>query len=265
VRQSIVAFRGRVSESGLATAPSQNAFYMEVRTPLRLPTSRLNLGGRARARVVDVETGRGVQGALVRMGDVAAITDKNGIADFKNLEAGQYHAIVEDGVAAGQIVEGGNVTIDSARSAEVKLNVSRGARVETRLRHMQRPNLGGSGANAGADSLTDAGPVRNAVLALISSRDTVWQSADDKGRVDFGAIAPGRYTLKVVAGDVPEFTQFEKKEFELDLKAGETREMEFRLVPRIRALQFMGEETVLIAKPKPKASPNAAPRQQKQQ
>jgi hypothetical protein len=238
---------------------------MEVRTPLRLPTSRLNLGGRARARVVDAETGRGVEGALVRMGDVAAITNKDGVASFKNLEAGQYHAVVEGGVEAGQIVEGGNVTVDSAHAAEVKLNVSRGARVLTRLRRMERPNQGGSGPNAGPDSLTDAGPVKNAVLALISSRDTVWQSADDKGRVDFGAIVPGHYTIKVVAGDVPEFTQFEKKEFELDLKAGETREIEFRLVPQIRALQFIGEEAVLIAKPKPKASPNAAPRQQKQQ
>ena len=265
VRQSIVAFRGRVSESGLATAPSQNAFYMEVRTPLRLPTSRLNLGGRARARVVDMETGRGVEGALVRMGDVAAITDKKGVASFKGLEAGQYHAIVENGVGAGQIVEGGNVSVDSTTRAEVELTVTRGARVQTRLRRMERPNQGGSGPNAGADSLTDVGPVQNAVLALISSKDTVWQSADDKGRVDFGAITPGHYTLKVVAGDVPEFTHFEKKAFELDLKAGETREIEFRLVPQIRALQFIGEEAVLIAKPRTKASPNAAPRQQKQQ
>jgi hypothetical protein len=265
VRQAIVAFRGRVSGSGSATAPAQNAFYMEVRTPLRLPTSRLNVGGRARAQVVDVETGRGVEGALVRMGEVAAITDKNGVASFKGLEAGEYHAVVEGGVAAGQIVEGGNVNVDSSRhAAQFKLNVSRGARVHARLRRMERPTQGGSGPSAGADSLVDAGAVQGAVLALISSRDTIWQSADDKGRVDFGAVAPGHYTVKVVAGDVPEFTSFEKKDIELDVKAGEQRDVEFRLVPQIRALQFIGEETTLVAAPKAKAAPSPKNNQKNQ-
>jgi hypothetical protein len=255
VKQSIVALRGRVSASGSATAPAQNAFYMEVRTPLRLPTSRLNVGGRARAQVVDVESGRGIEGALVRMGEVAAITDKNGVASFKGLEAGEYHAVVEGGVAAGQIVQGGNVNVDSSRhAATFTLNVSRGARIQARLRRMERPTQGGSGPNAGADSLVDAGPVQSAVLALVSSRDTIWQSADDKGRVDFGGIAPGHYTVKVVAGDLPEFTSFERSDIELDVKAGEQREVEFRLVPQIRALQFIGEETVLVAAPKAKAA-----------
>jgi hypothetical protein len=255
VRQSIVAFRGRISESGNAAAPSQNAFYMEVRTPLRLPTSRLKLGGRARAQVVDAETGRGVAGALVRMGEVAAITDKNGVAKFKGLEAGEYHATVEGGATAGQIVEGGNVTVDSSNhAAEFKLNVSRGARVNARLRRMERQSQGGSGPSAGGDSLVDVGAVQGAVLALISTRDTIWQSADDKGRVDFGAIVPGHYTVKVVAGDVPEFTSFEKKEIELDVKAGEQHDVEFHLVPQIRALQFIGEETVLVAAPRTRQS-----------
>jgi hypothetical protein len=268
VRQSIVALRARISESGSPTGVSQNAVYMEVRTPLRLPTSRLALGGRARAQVVDAETGRGVQGALVRMGEVAAVTEKNGVATFKGLESGEYHAVVEGGVSAGQIVEGGNVSVDSSKHpAEFKLNVSRGARVHARLRRMEKASQGGSGPSAGADSLIDVGAVQGAVLALISARDTIWQSADDRGRVDFGALPSGHYTLKVVAGDVPEFTTFEKKEMELDLTAGESREIDFRLVPQIRAVQFIGEETVLVAAPRTKnsASPKNNQKQERQQ
>ncbi|HET9425447.1 MAG TPA: hypothetical protein VFO55_08755 [Gemmatimonadaceae bacterium] len=266
IRQSIVALRGRIAESGSGATPSSNAFYMEVRTPLRLPTSRLDLGGRARARVVDAETGKGVQGALVRMGEVAAVTDRNGIATFKGLEIGDYHAVVEGGIAAGRLVNGGSVNVGPGRPAAFELNVSRGARVQAHLRRMERVH-GGSGStpNPGADSLVDVGGVGQAVLALISARDTIWQSSDDRGRVDFGAIIPGRYTVRVVAGDVPEFTAFEKKEVEIEVAAGETRDIELRLVPQIRAVQFIGEETVLIAVPKSKASPNAAPRQQQRQ
>jgi hypothetical protein len=259
VRQSIVSVRGRLAQSGNPTVPTQNAVFMEVRTPLRLPTARLNVGGRARAQVVDAESGRGVEGALVRMGEVAALTDKNGVASFKGLPGGEYHAVVEGGVAAGQIVEGGNVSVDSTsrETAEFKLNVTRGARVQARLRRLEKGTQGGgSGPSAPTDSMVDVGAVQGAVLALISSRDTIWQSADDRGRVDFGTIAPGHYTVKVVAGDVPEFTMFEKKEFELDVKAGEQRDIDFRLIPQIRTLQFIGEETVLVAAPKTKAAPS---------
>lgn len=276
IRHAIVALRGRISESGSKTVPSQNAFYMEVRTPLKLPTSRLNVGGRARARVVDAETGTGVAGALVRMGEIAAVTDKNGIANFKGLEAGEYHAVIEGGVTAGQLVEGGNVNVTSGVApAEFRLNVTRGARVRASLRRMERTSVGGPAPTPGTpnpsslDSLVDVGAVQGAVLALITSRDTIWQSADDRGRVDFGSIVPGRYTVKVVAGDIPEFTAFDKKEVEILVAAGETRDIELRLLPQVRAVQFIGEETVLIAAPKAspttRQSPNAAPRQKNNQ
>lgn len=268
VRRAIIALRGRFSQSGASATPSSNSVYLEVRTPLRLPTSRLNVGGRARARVIDAETGHGLPGALVRMGELAAVTDRNGVASFRGLESGQYHAIVEGGIAAGQLVDGGNVDVEAGgRTADFRLNVTRGARVQARLRRMERvivaPSRGGAPDTEG-DSLVDVGAVGQAVLALVSPRDTIWQSSDDRGRVDFGSIAPGRYTVRVVAGDVPEFTAFEKREVEITVAAGETREVELRLIPQIRAVQFMGEETVLVATPAPKvkAAPNPAPRQQ---
>jgi hypothetical protein len=276
IRHAIVALRGRISESGSKTVASQNAFYMEVRTPLKLPTSRLDVGGRARAHVVDAETGTGVAGALVRMGDIAAVTDKNGVAKFKGLEVGEYHAVLEGGVAAGQLVQGGNVNVSNGAPAEFKLNVTRGARVRASLRRMERTSVGGAPLPtpgtpnpSSIDSLADVGAVQGAVLALVTLRDTIWQSADDRGRVDFGSIAPGHYTVKVVAGDIPEFTAFDKKELEITVVAGETRDIEFRLLPQIRAVQFIGAETVLIAAPKAspttRQSPNAAPRQNNNQ
>lgn len=264
IRQSIVALRGRIAESGSAAIPSANAFYIEVRTPLRVPTARLNVGGRARARVVDVETGRGVAGALVRMGEQAAVTDKNGTASFKGLETGEYHAVVEGGIAAGQLVSGGAVSVvASAKPTMFTMSVARGARVAASLRRFEKASAAIVPNGGEADSVLDVGGVSQAVVALISARDTIWQSSDDRGRIDFGSIAPGHYTMKIVAGDIPEFTVFEKKEVDIDVVAGETREVALRLIPQARAVQFVNEETVLIAAPtKSVPAPRAAPTRQ---
>ena len=241
-----------------------------MRTPLKVPTARLNVGGRAHARVVDAETGKGVAGALVRMGEQAAVTDENGTANFKHLETGEYHAVVEGGITAGQLVSGGDVNVDAmAKPMTFTMSVARGARVAARLRRFEKNT---SATPNGADSVIDVGAVGQAVVALISSRDTIWQSSDDRGRIDFGSIAPGQYTMKVVAGDIPEFTVFEKKEIDINVVAGETREVELRLLPQSRAVEFIGQEMVLVAAPLPvvlearaKPAPRALPNRQQNQ
>lgn len=276
IRQSIVAFRGRMAQSGSKVTAPTNAFFLEVRTPLHLPTSRLDLGGRARAQVVDAETGKGVAGALVRLGEHAAITDKNGSADFRGLELGEYHAAVEGGIAAGQLVSGGdaiNVGATNIRKPlDFQLNVARGAHVVARLRTFEKnvaapPN--------GVDSVIDNGAVaQGSVVALISGRDTLWQSSDDRGRIDFGSVAPGHYTMAVVAGEIPEFMAYENKEIAVDVAAGDQREVEFRLLPQPRAVEFVTAETVLVAAPvaapaptqsaaKPRPTPNPMPKSQR--
>ena len=272
VRQSIVALRARISQSGSPAIASTNALYFEVRTPLHLPTSRLNLGGRARAQVVDAATGRGVAGALVRLGEQAAITDKSGAAYFKGLALGEYHAVVDGGIAAGQLVSGGdqiNVTSTNRSPVAFTMSIARGAHVAARLRRFEK-NV--NAAPNGVDSLTDVGAIGQAVVALISARDTMWQSSDDRGRIDFGSVAPGHYKVAVVAGDVPEFMAYEKKEIDVDVIAGEQREVELRLLPVSRPVEFVGSETVLVAapvtasstapattKPQPQPQPRPAP------
>src|SRR5207249_4173453 len=111
------------------------------------------------------------------------------------------------------------------------LNVARGAHMAALLHRFEKnvnapPN--------GVDSLVDAGAIGQAVVALISSRDTAWQSSDDRGRIDFGSVVPGHYKLAVVAGDIPEFMAFEKTQIDVDVTAGEQREVDFRLLPQTR-------------------------------
>jgi hypothetical protein len=251
VRQSIVALRGRVGLSGVKTVATTNAFYLEVRTPLHLPTRRLVVGGRARAQVIDAETGKGLAGAVVRMGDYAAITDKNGDATFSGIRAGKYNALVEGGITAGQLVSGGSAisVVESRTPTAFTLSVARGAHVSAIIHRYEAVSLSGGAGPRVTDSLVDVGAVSQTLISLASAHDTLYQTSDDRGRIDFGSIAPGHYVMSVVSGDLPEFTAFERRHIDVDVTSGEEREIELRVLPQQRAVQFIGNETVLVAAP----------------
>lgn len=251
IRNSIVALRGRMGLSGSTTIATTNAFYLEVRTPLHVPTRRMVIGGRARAQVLDAETGKGLAGAMVRMGDYAAITDKNGEASFSGLRAGKYNALVEGGIAAGQLVSGGSAisVVESRTPVAFTMSVARGAHVFGIIHRYEAVSLSGGAGPRVTDSLIDVGVVSQALISLASSHDTLWQTSDDRGRIDFGSLAPGHYVMSVVSGDLPEFTAFERRHIDIDVVSGEEREVELRVLPQQRAVQFIGAETVLVAAP----------------
>lgn len=249
IRQSIVALRGRLGMSGSNAIETTNAFYIEVRTPLHVPTRRIVVGGRARAQVIDAATGRGLAGAIVRMGDYAAITDKNGSANFSGMRAGRYNAVIEGGITAGQLVSGGKEVnvVETRTPVGFILSVARGAHIAAVIRRYEAASMGSGPALT--DSLIEAGTVSQTLISLTSSHDTLWQTSDDRGRIDFGAVAPGHYVMSVVSGDLPEFTAFERRHIDIDIAAGEDREIELRLLPQQRAVQFIGSETVIVATP----------------
>src|SRR5437764_622637 len=90
-----------------ASTDRRPSVYVELRQPFGLPTGVLRRGGTAEGRIVDATTGDGVAGALVRVGDRAAISDRNGRVTFSNLLVGTHHISVRpSGPAASSIIVG---------------------------------------------------------------------------------------------------------------------------------------------------------------
>jgi hypothetical protein len=244
-RRSTIALRGRLAT--MSGGPTQNAIFLEVKTPLGLPTSAVNAIGRARAEVIDAETGKGIAGALVRLGGQAAVTDASGVATFRDVKPGQHRALVDGAAVAGRVVSGGSaVTISgtSKKPTQFRMSLSRGAQILVRLRSFERNSaIAGNG-----DTLTEVGAVGQVMVALVTPTDTLWQTSDERGRVDFGSVVPGHYTVAIPRYDAPEHTAFAETEFVVDVAAGEQRQVDFRLIPEVRAVEFQGE-AILIAAP----------------
>lgn len=243
----IVTLRARMLGGGSRTGSQQSVMYLEYGMPLRLPVGPLRTPGRVTGRVVDAVSGRGVPGALVRLGPQVAITDGDGEVSFGGVPGGQHRLSMSQETSFANAVFVGDPTlvVDSARVTPTtfSLAIARSARLDVDVRRFA---LVRTAVGAGPDSLREAGAVSNATLILAGERDTLYRSTGENGKAVFTDIPPGSWTL-TVRGDTPAFTRFEPDRMDVVLEPGEAESLTFRLVPRRREVQMIGDSQELRA------------------
>lgn len=262
-----VSLRARLIGGGSLSSAQQSVAFLEYGMPLRLPISRLRTPGRVYGRVVDAVSGRGVPGALVRLGPQVAITDGDGDVAFGGVPGGEHRLSMsqETSFADAVFVGDPTVRVDSTRvqPTTFRLAIARSARLEVDVRRFASARTGVAGA---ADSLADAGPLANATLMLAGERDTLYRTTRGDGQATFTDVPPGRWSVSI-RGDAPAFHRFEPDRVELTLEPGETRALSFRLLPRKRDVQIIGTEQELRSEPSSVRTPSqpvpAAPRTRK--
>lgn len=236
-----ISMRARLMTGGSVASRDRSVAYLEYGMPLRLPISRLRTPGRVRGRVVDAVTGTGVPGALVRLGPQVAITDRDGEVAFGGVPGGQHRLSMsqETSFAEAVFVDDPTVVVDSAQAAPTtfRLAIARGARVNIVARRYSAQRTGIAGA---PDSLVDAGPLANATLVLAGARDTLYRTTSENGTATFTDVPPGSWSI-AIRGDAPAFHRFEPDRMEMTLEPGETQRHDFRLVPRRREVQMIGD------------------------
>jgi hypothetical protein len=248
-----LSLRERIWQNPLMEgAANARAVYLEFRTPLRLPIGPSRVAGRAEGVIVDAATGRPLAGSLVRIADQAAVTDKDGRVFFSGLAVGPQRVSLDaTGAAAGAMLLG-DAFIDTranpSRPVKFALSVARGGTVCVLIRVLG-PALGTLSANR--DSMVTVGVEPNVLVALTSGRDTIYQSSDDRGRIDFGAVAPGTWTVVAMPGELPEHHVFAKERMEVTVQSGQRSDVELQLVPQQRTITFIGSGAELKAKKLP--------------
>lgn len=251
---SSIGLRARLIGGGASSA-ERSVAYLEYGVPLRVPVSRLRTPGRVHGRVIDAASGRGVPGALVRLGPQVAITDHDGQVAFGGVPAGEHRVSMSQETSFANAVFVGDPTlrVDSARTQPTtfELAIARSARVDVAVRRFTTARTSVAGA---PDSLVDAGPLGNATLMLAGERDTLVRTTNDQGAASFTDVPPGRWVI-TIRGDAPAFHRFDPDRVEVALAPGERKAIAFRLVPRKREVQIIGDgQELRPTTPDPKTS-----------
>ncbi|MEO8560636.1 MAG: hypothetical protein ABI601_01085 [bacterium] len=219
--------------SGLGAAMfGSRIVFLEYAMPLRLPTDEIRSTGRVRGQVVNEETGRGVAGALVRLGPQAAITDERGRVAFAGVPAGEYRLSLSRQTPTRDIARAGDVTVrvDSGvtQASTFTVAVKRAGTIAGSVREM---TVARTGIGAEADSLADGGALEGTMVALIGARDTLYRPTDAAGRFEFTDVVGGSWTLQI-ADPAPPLARWTPRSIPVTLAPGERAQVEFRRVPR---------------------------------
>lgn len=259
-----IAMRGRQTFITPATEGREISYAAEYSVPLNIPLARLKNAGQLRGKVVDVETGKGIENVLLYAGGATAVTDHLGEFFFPALKPEtQFLQIDMATIGLNRVPSQPmpkEVAIRGGEEAQLDIGVVRSATVSGVI------TLHGFAKTETGDST--AGPIvelaghPNAVFELTNGIEVNRRVADNRGRFLFADIRPGTWKLHVIDGNLPEFHFLEKDAFELELKPGSKEEIAFKVLPRKRKILILQEGKVLeVGKPTEQKKPTVTPTQ----
>ena len=139
-----------------------------------------------------------------------------------------------------------NRNVNGAEEARLDIQTVRGASVTGAIiRYDPRtpPGVGSSDT-----SMVARGGVSGFLLELSDGSVRHRRFTGPHGRFEFTGVVPGRWTLRVIRGNVPDDHAFERDFFVLDVSAGSRGEVVLRLVPRKRTIKLL-EQSELPQEP----------------
>jgi hypothetical protein len=148
------------------------------------------------------------------------------------------------------------VAAGSRQTATFAVALAQGARIRASVR--QSAFSSGEGTSEG-DTLVDAGGLESAMVSLQGARDTIYQTTDVQGKLDFGIVAPGTWRVRVMAADIPAYHALDVEQIELVVHPGDKRDVEFRVIPRKRTVKVIGPDAPEVIRVAPQPLKDAAP------
>ena len=244
-----ITLRGRQSIFSPSFESKELAWLVEYAVPIGVPVARNTVNGQLVGKVVDGEKGTGVPNVLVYAGGATALTDRKGEYYFPALKPDKYFVQIDlqsiglNRVSMQQLPH--EVTIVGGQEIRFDISLSRSVSVSGAV--MMYVAKEQAANDTTPPILVELGGHPNVVMELSSGEDINRRVTDNRGRFAFSNIRPGRWTLRIVDGNLPQGTYFEKDSYELTLVPGQAAEQSFKALPRRRRIQMIQQGAVISA------------------
>ncbi len=241
---------GRWSRASTATTTdsvaNEAAVFVTYSIPLSVPVARKRSIGALQGRLCNHENGTGVPRAVLQIGERFAVTDDTGHFDFHELKPGPCELrVVPDSL-------GPRLTMATALPMKLKIRPAETTRValaatpacSLTIRVTRFEFADGQSLPAAASPLREAGGVESATVEISNGRDTWRAQTDRTGTASFDRLAPGRWSIRVAASDLPAHHTLENAEQFLTLTGGSTGQLALRVLPQRRTLRLLDHGTI---------------------
>jgi hypothetical protein len=257
-----LALRGRETMLTPSSTGAVFAYMMEYTVPFALHLGMTSSTGSLRGRLRHSGGDQGLPGAMVTVDGVLSVTDADGEFSYATLAPGS-HVLQVEAISVGldRITDPPTplrFEIVGGEVSQMDIFVAMGASVAGTVLLIDPGRSAVPGAPA-ADTLLSSG-LPNAVLELTDGTGLFRRVTDSHGRFDYSGIRPGRWSLRILRGNLPDQHVPDTDSVVFTLAPGSHYEALFKILPRKRTIRILEEGTVKEEKPEVPRLGAAAPR-----
>jgi len=215
-------------------------YRVSYAVPVGVPVARESSTGGVRGRVVDTETGAGVERALVRLGGEERFTDEEGRFTLPASAARGTYLYVDRASIGLSRVPMVDVPVDvrrATREEPILIPVARSAELVAQVIRYEHENL--KAAVEGREPVATGG-LEQTVVEVRSGSRRHRRLTDGSGHGHFGDLQPGTWTVDVPGDALGDGFELEKDAYEIDLSPGSVDTLTIRVVPSPTTGRAMG-------------------------
>lgn len=236
-----LSLRARFHRNPLFDSPSDNILRAEYTIPFGLPVGASRSRSRVNGRIFDAATGAGIQGAVVLLGALVAVTDARGRFAFATADEGSLSLNLGGSTATAGWIPVLNlplsITPRLGRTSSYDIAMTRAASLRGKVRLFVSSPPTGTGE--GLPPAEDPNGLRGARVALTRAEETRHATSGSMGEFTLTDLRPGTWTLRVDPKDIPLYSYVAGDSVVVNVGPGREATVELTVLPRKRKITIV--------------------------
>ncbi|MFW6015963.1 MAG: hypothetical protein ACOCRK_05960 [bacterium] len=212
-----------------------------------IPIGLKNVGS-IYGRIYDLESPEeeGVEGVIIRINDIIAVTNENGEYLFPSLVPGNYHVNVDKSTldkdkVISQITPF-EFSIEKQEDKELDFGIVRSAKVTGNISKFEfLDNL----EEKQKFKMQKVGGASNILIKIEKDLESYSTITDEEGYFEFIDLRPGKWVISILeTSGIPDNYHIEKSRYVIDVKPGENENVSAKLVPKKRKIKLIEDTDI---------------------
>jgi hypothetical protein len=215
--------------------------------PLAIPVSKKRSVGTIKGLIYDEENPQKppLKDVILTASGIPAVTDKNGKFVFPGLKPGEYFLQVERGSIGHDRTTGEKLAAIAVKGGElsnVNVGVVRSGKISGRVLLFVPKKGFITEETISPEDFVPSGGLSDVLVEISRKGEVLRQFTDGRGEFLFEDVRPGLWKVKIYEESIPPFHFLKEKEFDLEIKPSEKRELKIDAFRKPRRILIIEED-----------------------